>query len=167
MCLELVHLLVRQSLLTDSLPSTSINRSLRGDRVAIPASVDRLLKCEELIYGLNALIVKAGTHGERIGKRRIVALVRVASQPLPVGKPKHQAKHRKNRRNLLGPRYLPPPRPVDELEDRATWTELASRIGVDEAQRLHQRLMTRRPRGPGGRAGDAEARPLSRTTDPL
>jgi hypothetical protein len=135
-------------------------------KVALPASVDRLLKCEELIYGLNALIVKAGTHGDRIGKRMIVALVRAASAPLPEGKPKHQAKHRKRKKNLLAPRYLPPPPPADELEKPETWTVLAQRIGQDEAQRLHQRLMQRRPRGPGGRAGDGEA-PIARVSDPI
>ena len=74
---------------------------------------------------------------------------------------------------MMSPKNFPPPPAPgtlaalhSELRKRETWELLAERVGRDEAQKLHERLVNKRPQGPRsgvGHLGD----PLVRNSDPL
>lgn len=144
----------------------STNRYCRG--APMPASVERALQLEELTFAMRGLI---NATYERVPKTKLRVLV-AAAEPRKLTPPPKPRKRRGKRslKNWLSAKYLPVPvasLQVDELEQPATWQQLASRIGVDEAQRLHQRLAQRRPRGPGRPADDGEGPPLAKVTDPI
>ena len=147
------------------LSARHIRRIVSGETV--PAFIHRLLLCEEALFALKRL---SQTDAERVGKRAMLRIIEAMQEPIRAVPPaKRRGKSYPKRRNLLSKRFLPTPSidlQIDEVDRPETWTVLASRIGQDEAQKLHQRLMARRPRSLGRPSGEAEA-PIARTTDPI
>jgi hypothetical protein len=131
----------------------------------VPGYIARLLAFEQLLHSLTVLV---NASGERISKRRMQDVLRAADRAVtatPAPK-RRKAKYRPRRRNYLSLKLLPRPRPADVLEDAATWSVLAERVGQDAARRLHERLAQRRPQSP--RHGpDGSEPPRSRTTGPI
>jgi hypothetical protein len=133
--------------------------------VPMPATVFGLLQFEELLFGLNAVLPQLSPKARRL----IEPLLRAASPP--VTKPKKEKKRRRlgRKRNLFSPQYLPVPVASlqgDELEQPATWQQLASRVGPDAAAELHRKLAGRRPAGPRRHPADGDP-PPSRNSDPI
>jgi hypothetical protein len=136
----------------------------RDAKARLPACVVRCLQFEEALYALGKL---AQTDAERVGKRRMVEILRRAAEPITsTQKPPKKRVRAGRRRNYLAPRYLklPPAQPSDPLEQPATWQQLAARIGEDEAKRLHDRLAQRRPPQPRRHRDEA---PIPRNSDPI
>jgi hypothetical protein len=129
----------------------------------IPWWLERALIYEEAWHAIDLLIAAPGKRASKYVLMAIRAKTKIGTKP-----PKRRtAKRGPRRRNLLAPRFLRPAPPVDELERAETWTALASRVGVDEARRLHAKLSARRPPTLGRPSRDAEDEPKSRTTDPI
>jgi hypothetical protein len=130
---------------------------------AIPYYMETALIDEEGWYAIDLLIAGKGKRASKYALKAIRAKTKMGTKP-----PKRRRAKRKPRKvNFLAPRFLSPAAPIDELEQPATWQQLAQRIGADEAQRLHTKLAQRRPRGPGRPVDDGDAPPRTRTTEPI
>lgn len=141
-------------------------------RFAVPSSTAyRSLLVEEMLAQGQSLIKPPKERVPRLAMQRIFDALNAALTGDQARRNPAKRRKRKPRRvNYLTPKYLgtiPPAPAVDELEQPATWQQLASRIGADEAQRLHAKLAQRRPRGPGRPADDADRLPLAKVTDPI
>jgi transcriptional regulator with XRE-family HTH domain len=142
-----------------------VNRYCHG--AAMPASVERALQLEELIFQLRSLIKVTY---ERIPKGRLRALVAAAEPHKLAPQPKPRRKHRGTRvKNWLSPKHLPRPDPASIQDDplpKAEWQKLADDIGRERTDALREKLLAERPAGPRRRPSDGDEL-MSRVTEPI
>jgi hypothetical protein len=124
----------------------------------IPYHMERALIKEEGWHGIDLLIAAKGKRASKYKLKAIRDATKIETPP-----PKRRRAKRKPRKtNWLAPRFLRrvDPGPVDDpLIPRPMWLELAQRVGAPEAQRLYERLASKRPTQPRRLDDDPDDRP--------
>jgi hypothetical protein len=160
--IELSH---RKFGVRNDVSSRSIDRYCTEGAV-VPGRAARLLQLEELCFALSLLIA---TSGERVSKRRMAGILKIAQPVSNTLPPQHRAKVRKRYpKNLLRliPKLPPaPPAPAPKPD----WQVNIERIGYAPNHAAVQKaLLLRRPNPPRGGPDDGEEpSPLVRVTRPI